>query len=74
MKMPVTKKILIVSGAALAVIGDALAYYMMTVTHEETFLFVTTEVFTYERDAILTPVAIGIIGVVLLVLGALAKD
>ena len=74
MKMPVPKRILIGIGAALAVVGDALAYYMMTVTHEETILFVTTEVFTYERDAIITPVAIGIIGVVLLVLGAMAKD
>jgi hypothetical protein len=74
MKMPAPKKILIGLGAALAVIGDALAYYMMTVTHEETVLFITTEVFTYERDAIITPVAIGIIGVVLLVLGATAKD
>ncbi|HNU35488.1 MAG TPA: hypothetical protein PKJ15_02725 [Methanomassiliicoccales archaeon] len=74
MKMPVPKKILIGIGAALAVIGDALAYYMMTVTHEETILFVTTEVFTYERDAIITPVAIGVIGVVLLVLGAMVKD
>jgi len=35
---------------------------------------VTTEVFTYERDAIITPVAIGVIGVVLLVLGAMVKD
>jgi hypothetical protein len=74
MKMSALKRILIGIGAALAVIGDALAYYMMTVTHEETILFVTTEVFTYERDAIITPVAIGIIGVVLLVLGAMAKD
>ena len=74
MKMSALKRILIGIGAALTVIGDALAYYMMTVTHEETILFVTTEVFTYERDAIITPVAIGIIGVVLLVLGAMAKD
>lgn len=74
MKMPLTKKILIGLGAALAVIGDALAYYMMTVTHEETVLFVTTEVFTYERDAIITPMAIAIIGVMLLVLGASVKD
>jgi hypothetical protein len=74
MKMPVLKKILIGIGAALAVVGDALAYYMMTAMHEETILFVTTEVFTYERDAIITPVAIGIIGVILLALGALATD
>ncbi len=74
MKMPVPKKILIGLGAALAVIGDGLAYYMMTAMHEEEILFVTTEVFTYERDAIITPVAIAIIGVVLLVLGAMAKD
>lgn len=74
MKMPGLKKMLIGLGAALAVIGDVLAYYMMTVTHEETVFFVTTEVFTYERDAIITPVAIGIIGVVLLILGAMAKD
>ncbi len=72
--MPVLKKILIGIGAALAVVGDALAYYMMTAMHEETILFVTTEVFTYERDAIITPVAIGIIGVILLALGALATD
>jgi len=58
----------------LAAIGNVLAYYMMTVTHEETILFMTTEVFTYERDAIITPVAIGVIGVVLLVLGTIAKD
>ncbi len=74
MKMPVPKKIMIGLGAFLAVIGDTLAYYMMTVTHEETVLFMTTEVFTYERDAIITPVAIGIIGVLLLVLGTTAKD
>ena len=58
----------------MAAIGNVLAYYMMTVTHEETILFMTTEVFTYERDAIITPVAIGVIGVVLLVLGTIAKD
>lgn len=74
MKMSATRKVLIVLGTALAVAGDALAYYMMTAMHEETVLFVTTEVFTYEREAIITPVAIGIIGVVLLVLGATAKD
>lgn len=74
MKIPVTKKIMIGLGAALALIGDGLAYYLMTATHEEEILFVTTEVFTYERDAIITPVAIGIIGAVLLVLGAMAKD
>ncbi|MHC1710264.1 MAG: hypothetical protein AB9819_07650 [Methanomassiliicoccales archaeon] len=72
--MPLIRKILIGLGAALAVAGNALAYYMMTATHEEEVLFLTTEVFTYERDAIITPVAIAIIGVVLLVLGAMAKD
>jgi hypothetical protein len=74
MKMSVAKKVLIGLGAVLAVTGNAMAYYMMTATHEETVLFMTTEVFTYERDAIVTPLAIGIIGVALLVLGALVKD
>ncbi|OPX58203.1 MAG: hypothetical protein A4E29_01609 [Methanomassiliicoccales archaeon PtaB.Bin134] len=74
MKKPLAKRVLIGAGAVLAVVGNALAYYMMTVTHEETILFITTEVFTYERDAIITPVAIGLIGVLLLTLGAIAKD
>jgi hypothetical protein len=34
----------------------------------------TTEVFTYERDAIVTPVAIGVIGVILLLIAALSDD
>lgn len=72
--MSLPKKILIGLGAALAVAGDALAYYMMTAMHEETVLFMTTEVFTYERDAIITPVAIGILGVTMMVLGAMVKD
>ena len=74
MKTPVTKKIMIGLGAALSLIGDGPAHYMMTSTHEEEILCATTEVFTYERDAIITPVDIGIIGAVLLVLGAMAKD
>lgn len=58
----------------MAFAGHGLAYYMMTVTHEETVLFMTTEVFTYERDAIVTPVAIGVIGVILLLIAALSDD
>lgn len=58
----------------MAFAGNGLAYYMMTAMHEETVLFITTEVFTYERDAIVTPVAIGVIGVILLLIAALSDD
>lgn len=74
MKLPLSRKILAGIGAVLAFVGYGLAYYMMTVTHEETVFFITTEVFTYERDAIITPVAIGVIGVVLLLMAALTED
>jgi hypothetical protein len=74
MKLPLSRKIFAGLGAVLAFAGHGLAYYMMTVTHEETVLFMTTEVFTYERDAIVTPVAIGVIGVILLLIAALSDD
>ena len=61
-------------GAALAVIGDALAYYFNTATHTEGSGIFTYEVLTYDSDYVTGAIALAIIGVVVLLAAALSRD
>lgn len=78
MKIPVSKKILIGIGAAMAVAGDALAYYFNTATRMETvdlgLLGEVTRQVPYETDYVTGMIALAVIGVVILLLGALVDN
>ncbi|NLX46902.1 MAG: hypothetical protein GXY70_01830 [Euryarchaeota archaeon] len=62
----------------MAVVGDALAYYFNTATRTETEdLGILGEIsyqVPYETDYVTGMIALAVVGVVILVLGALAKD
>ena len=58
----------------MAVIGDVLAYYFNTATHTEGSGIFTYEVLTYDSDYVTGAIALGIIGVVVLLSAALSKD
>ncbi|HQN75421.1 MAG TPA: hypothetical protein PLQ92_01595 [Methanomassiliicoccales archaeon] len=74
MKMPISKKILAAAGAAMAIVGDSLAYYFNTATHEETVGFLTYEVLTYDADYVTGALALAIIGAVVLLMAALVES
>lgn len=78
MRMPLSKRLLIGAGAVLAVAGDALAYYFNTATRTETvdlgFLGEVTREVPYDADYVTGALVLGVIGVVILLLGALSDN
>ncbi|HPD08371.1 MAG: hypothetical protein LLG21_07560 [Euryarchaeota archaeon] len=72
--MSMAKKAMCVIGAGMAFIGNGLAYYFNTATHEETIGPVVYEVLTYDTDHVTGAIALAVIGTFILLVGALAKD
>ena len=69
-----SRKRICLIGAGIAVLGDVLAYYFNTATHEETVGFFTYDVLTYDSDYVTGAIALAIIGVVVLLAAALSND
>ena len=61
-------------GAGMALIGDGLAYYFNTATHEEAIGPIVYDVLTYDTDHVTGAIALAVIGAFILLVGALAKD
>jgi hypothetical protein len=61
-------------GAAIAVIGNVLAFYFNTATHTEGYGIFTYDVLTYGSDYVTGAIALAIIGVVVLLAAALSND
>ncbi|MBN1109505.1 MAG: hypothetical protein JXA45_01965 [Methanomassiliicoccales archaeon] len=72
--MSKAKRAMCAIGAAMALIGDGMAYYFNTATHEESIGPITYDVLTYGTDHVTGAIVLAVIGAFILLVGALVKN